>query len=75
MNSSVISGPSHNNIPPLGVQDVNRIDEKMLIKLVKDLLSLKDRENALAELSKNRESIDNLAVVLWNTFGIFKICS
>lgn len=43
----------------------------MLSKLVQDLLSPKNREAALAELSKHRESIDNLAVVLWNTFGMY----
>lgn len=67
MNSSVPSVSSHNN--QTFSQETGKIDEKALIRLVKDLLSAKDRENALAELSKHRESIDNLAVVLWNTFG------
>lgn len=35
-----------------------------------DLLSPKERENALADLSKRRESVENLAVVLWDTFGV-----
>jgi CCR4-NOT transcription complex subunit 9 len=41
-----------------------------LVKLVKDLLSAKERESAMAELSKRRESIENLAVVLWDTYGV-----
>ena len=53
--------------------DQSRIDEKSLINLIKDMLSPKERENALAELSKHRESIDNLAVLLWNTPGTFSL--
>ncbi len=40
--------------------------------LVNDLLDNNLRENALAELSKQREQLPDLAVVLWNRFGIFK---
>lgn len=37
--------------------------------LVNDLLDNNLRENALAELSKQREQLPDLAVVLWNRFG------
>lgn len=40
--------------------------------LVSDLLDNNLRENALAELSKQREQLPDLAVVLWNRFGNFK---
>ena len=40
--------------------------------LVNDLLDNNLRENALAELSKKREQLPDLAVVLWNRFGILK---
>lgn len=37
--------------------------------LVNELLDNNLRENALAELSKQREQLPDLAVVLWNRFG------
>ena len=37
--------------------------------LVSELLDNNLRENALAELSKQREQLPDLAVVLWNRFG------
>lgn len=37
--------------------------------LVNDLLDNNSRENALAELSKQREQLPDLAVVLWNRIG------
>lgn len=37
--------------------------------LVNDLLDNNLRENSLAELSKQREQLPDLAVVLWNRFG------
>lgn len=37
--------------------------------LVNELLDSNLRENALAELSKQREQLPDLAVVLWNRFG------
>ncbi len=70
MNSSAFASPVvHGNSSE--AQDSGKITQAMLSKLVQDLLSPKNREAALAELSKHRESIDNLAVVLWNTFGMY----
>lgn len=43
--------------------------DKATLKLVNDLLE-SDREYALVELSKRRETIENLAVLLWNKRGI-----
>ena len=37
--------------------------------LVNELLDINLRENALAELSKQREQLPDLAVILWNRFG------
>lgn len=39
--------------------------------LVNDLLDSNLRENALAELSKQREQLPDLAIVLWSRFGNF----
>lgn len=40
--------------------------------LVNELLDNNLRENALAELSKQREQLPDLAVVLWNRFGNYE---
>ena len=37
--------------------------------LVEELLNPSLRENALAELSKQREQLPDLAIILWNRFG------
>lgn len=39
------------------------------INLIDELLNPSLRENALAELSKHREQLPDLAVILWNRFG------
>jgi CCR4-NOT transcription complex subunit 9 len=46
------------------------IEENKIHSLVLDLINSKDRENALSELSKIRETQDNLAVLLWHSFGV-----
>lgn len=38
-------------------------------KFIQDLLPLERRENAMAELSRNRELIPELGILLWNTPG------
>lgn len=43
--------------------------------LVNDLLDNNLRENSLAELSKQREQLPDLAVVLWNRFGNSEVVS
>ena len=43
-----------------------------LISLISDLTSTSTRELALIELSKKREMIDDLAPLLWHSFGMFK---
>ncbi len=39
------------------------------LMLVEELLNPSLRENALAELSKQREQLPDLAIILWNRFG------
>jgi CCR4-NOT transcription complex subunit 9 len=51
----------HNN---LAIQE----DEK-IYGLVIDLMDSNTREGALLELSKKREQYDDLALVLWHSFG------
>lgn len=44
-------------------------EEQKVYGLVIDLLNPEKREGALLELSKKREQYDDLALVLWHSFG------
>ena len=44
-------------------------DERRVHSLILELTSSQDREHALSELSKIRESFDQLALLLWHSFG------
>jgi CCR4-NOT transcription complex subunit 9 len=46
-----------------------QIDEKKIHQLILQLINNKEREHALQELSKIRESYDALAILLWYSFG------
>lgn len=55
------------SIPPsnsLGIQEEGKI-----FNLVIELMDASTRESALLELSKRREQYDDLALVLWHSFG------
>ncbi|KAF7430568.1 Cell differentiation protein rcd1 [Pleurotus ostreatus] len=45
-------------------------EDGKIYALVIDLLNPSERESALLELSKKREQYDDLALVLWHSFGI-----
>lgn len=58
--------------PPSSPQPVpvgHPVDKEIIQTLLISLTNSKDREMALAELSKRRESIDNLAILLWFSTG------
>ena len=44
-------------------------DERRVHSFILELTSSQDREHALSELSKIRESFDQLALLLWHSFG------
>ena len=44
-------------------------EEAKIYALVIELLDCNTREGALLELSKKREQFDDLALVLWHSFG------
>jgi CCR4-NOT transcription complex subunit 9 len=50
--------------PTIGLAEENKI-----YALVIDLMDPNTRESALLELSKKREQYDELALVLWHSFG------
>ena len=56
--------PNTSAVAPLGVHEEGRIHS-----LVIELLDPNTREGALLELSKKREQYEDLALVLWHSFG------
>ena len=48
-------------------------EEAKIYQLVMDLMDPSRREGALLELSKKREQYDDLALVLWHSFGTSRI--
>lgn len=73
---------SHNNqnqaLGPLNAQidapaasvDGMSEDSRRVLNLVADLMNDNMRESALLELSKKRESVSELALILWHSFGM-----
>ncbi|KAF7491255.1 hypothetical protein SSS_05372 [Sarcoptes scabiei] len=59
---SMISG----QVP--GTQTNNNSSARIM-QLIQDLLSMETREQALMELSRKRENVEDLAILLWNSFG------
>ena len=77
---------SPNAIPPLALNTPNPAlayaggspaahEEQKIYALVIDLLDPASREAALLELSKKREQYDDLALVLWHSFGMLLYAS
>lgn len=50
-------------------QQQQQHEEGKIYALVIDLMDVSTRESALLELSKKREQYDDLALVLWHSFG------
>lgn len=55
---------------PIGTVPMH--EEQKIYSLVIDLLNPNTREGALLELSKKREQYDDLALVLWHSFGTWR---
>lgn len=49
-------------------------EDGKIYSLVIDLMDPNSREGALLELSKKREQYDELALVLWHSFGEYIQC-
>lgn len=45
------------------------VDREKIYQWINDLSSLETRETALLELSKKRETVQDLAPMLWHSFG------
>ena len=53
-------------MPTSGVQSA---ETERILQLIGDLLNYETREHALMELSRKRENVEDLAVLLYNSFG------
>ncbi|CAH1756931.1 10534_t:CDS:2 [Entrophospora sp. SA101] len=66
-------GAAAGNPIPLSIQQHQKFaqleDEKIYI-LITELTNPNNREQALLELSKKREQYDDLALILWHSFGV-----
>ena len=63
------SGPLANSIPVMETSAISEENRKVFI-CVAELLDPARRENALMELSKKREQVPELALVIWHSFGM-----
>ncbi|KAI8333890.1 cell differentiation family, Rcd1-like-domain-containing protein [Chlamydoabsidia padenii] len=54
-------------------QKMGPMDEEKIYVLVLDLLNPAFREQALLDLSKKREQYDDLALVLWYSYGVMSV--
>lgn len=59
---------TNSNLPQVGAHEEGKI-----YSLVIELMDANTRESALLELSKKREQYDDLALVLWHSFGVFLV--
>ena len=56
--------------------DGNWVEEnRRVLGWVAELLQGPSRETALMELSKKREQVPELALIIWHSFGEFKHCA
>ena len=68
-NHSVHSGGNSELGTPNG-NDANMSDDhRRLLQWVQELLNGQSREQALMELSKKREQVPELAMIIWYSFG------
>lgn len=58
-------GSNHENAAERSDMD----DHKRVLDWIAQLMSPNTRENALLELSKKREQVPELALILWHSFG------
>jgi len=68
-NRLLLSGNAQ-NVTPEEAANAGSESEHVVFTLVVELLSPVTREGALLELSKKREQWDDLALVLWHSFGV-----
>lgn len=51
----------------------NALNDEQIYQWINELVTGNNREKALLELGKKREQYDDLALVLWNSFGVITV--
>lgn len=67
--------PGQPGPPPPGVYPKNNkaLNDEQIYQWTSELVNGVNRERALLELGKKREQYDDLALVLWNSFGVMTV--
>ncbi|CAO3653216.1 unnamed protein product [Mucor hiemalis] len=63
----------HDHQQAAAAQKMQQIDEEKIYGLVVELLNPATREQALLDLSKKREQYEDLALVLWYSYGVIPV--
>lgn len=75
MNSAGALGPissvgEHSGANMMGAADGASEDNRRVLEWIAQVLNVNTREAALLELSKKREQVPELALILWHSFGM-----
>ena len=70
-NGLLNNGLANTNGPATTAMHLAAQEENKIYTLVTELLDPNTREGALLELSKKREQYDDLALLLWHSFGAY----
>ncbi|KAI5950040.1 rcd1 [Candida margitis] len=66
VNNPHLEGPQNSSIG-------NALNDEQIYQWINELVTGNNREKALLELGKKREQYDDLALVLWNSFGVITV--
>ena len=75
---AVPRGPAANELNQIGAGEPGISEEnRRVLEWIAQLMKPATRETALLELSKKREQVPELALILWHSFGTIKalVCS
>jgi CCR4-NOT transcription complex subunit 9 len=71
MNQKPSFRPGQSNFNrPDAEEEMRSIEEDKVYQYILDITNPNTRENALLELSKKREAYEDLAPILWHSFGV-----
>ena len=74
MSSAVQQQQSQQQLAPSSDSMTNKaLNDEQIYQWISELVTGNNRERALLELGKKREQYDDLALVLWNSFGVITV--
>lgn len=68
-----VSPPSTGMMAHSTDRKIKALNDKQIYQWISELVTGSNRERALLELGKKREQYDDLALVLWNSFGVMTV--